>query len=196
MKVKYDLYTISVAAVDAAHEMGIVHGIRLNHTSDYDLLAIMFLRPVFYEEEAQNNINSMVPAGPSMSTFYENLGRVVRGEWWLYANPDSGHDFCSKCRADKLLSYFQALATVLCYDFFGYTAAKFGRNDPTFVTSHFEESSFLTNLQESFCATMSGEFFLEMYQLFLRPTGITDRKRWRRQRKADCLVAFRNRFHK
>ena len=100
-----------IAAVDAAHETGIMHGIRLNETIDYNLLSFVFDTPLFHHEEVLE-----VPAGPSMTTFYENLGRVVRGEWWLYANSDSRADFCSKCTDQS--EYFAMITTLLSYDFF------------------------------------------------------------------------------
>lgn len=41
LQVKYELYTKSVAAVDAAHETGVMHGIRLNDSMDYSELGNM-----------------------------------------------------------------------------------------------------------------------------------------------------------
>jgi hypothetical protein len=99
----------------------------------------------------------------SMLTFYENLGRVVGGEWWLYADPHSNADFGLKCTSHS--QCFFALAGFLCYDFFGYIAAKYGSNDPAFVTSHFDHWSFLLSvIPELQGATMSAEVFLAMYQ--------------------------------
>jgi hypothetical protein len=194
--VKYNLYLKSVAAINAAHETGVIHGIRLYETVEYKQLIFIFNLPVFgdAEEEAENIVNSDILAGPSMLTFYENLGRVVRGEWWLYANPDSTSDFRSKCT--RKIKCFFLLASYLSNDLFGYTLAKGGRDDPTFVTSCFNRLDFLVAAPDFHGFTMSAEAFLELYESIQRRADITDRKRMRRQCKTECLFAFRNKFHK
>jgi hypothetical protein len=93
---KYDVYTKSVAAVDSAHETtGEMHGIRLNDAVDYLVLGMITMADDLFghEQEAENSADSNVPAGPSMSTFYENLGRVVPGDRWFYGDPDTRLDF-------------------------------------------------------------------------------------------------------
>lgn len=71
---KYNLYTKSVAPVDAAHETGVMHGIRLNDSVDYNQPTLLYDCPVFGDEDDD------VQAGPSMLTLYDNLGRIVQGE--------------------------------------------------------------------------------------------------------------------
>jgi hypothetical protein len=187
LEMKYKLFTKSVAALDAAHETGEMR---------CRLLMFMYTCPVFPHEEAENRVTTEIPAGPSISTFYENLGRVLRGEWWLYADPDSKANFFAKCTDAN--GYFFGLATLLSYDLFGYTATKYGSDDATCVATHFGRSHFFTGVLEEFGGggVMSAELFLELYNFHNRSTDITDRKRLRRQSKTDCLVTFRNQFHK
>jgi hypothetical protein len=88
------------------------------------------------------------------------------------------------------------ILTFLCYDYFGYTTAKYGRDDADFVTAHFGRWSFLSALAKRCGATISPEVFLEIYESALRTTDDTDRKRLRRQGKLDTLTVFRNEFHR
>jgi hypothetical protein len=76
------------------------------------------------------------------------------------------------------------IMTLLSYDFFGFTVAFLGRDDLTFVTSHFgQRLPLLAQLAESHGVTMSAEVFLELYDIETRPADLTDRNRLRRQRK-------------
>jgi hypothetical protein len=121
---------------------------------------------------------------------------VVRGAWWLYIDADRTANFYSKCTDRDRAHCFFAIASFLCYDFFEYTAANCGRDDPTFVTSHVGQWRYLSELAEMYGTKMPAEVFLEIYEANRMPADITDRKRLRHQRKVECLLEFRNKFQK
>lgn len=72
----------------------VYHGIQLDHVTD--CLAAW----AFHSYSAINAFPEFL-GPPSMDTFYENLGKVNRGEWWIWPLSDTGSLLCTR---QKLLS--------------------------------------------------------------------------------------------
>lgn len=194
LKVMHGLFLESIDAIDAAHKTGELHGFQLNARWEYELTSAMFNIPIFDEEGRRNHAESEVPAGPSMVFFYENLGRVMRGEWWVFDEPDSVHDYETKCEDHSM--YCRCLGINLCYDYFGFAAAKYGVVDPAKVIS-ISHGDLFKELGTVFGVKMPPQVFLECFKKAPeRRTTTKDRARLRRHHEVRSLAAFRGQFHK
>ena len=175
----------SLKSVDKAHAIGILEGYELNPCVDYHVLEQLCRKggespyPTLVSKHGDNPEGGITPAGPSMSTFYENLGRIFRGEWWFFS--DTSMDaYCDKldgvCGADfhlidmkKDINYFAHLCYCLAFDIFGFAAEltqgdDSGRDE---IFGLFKLSSWIEkNPLDENAALMPVERFMYLYARF------------------------------
>ena len=104
---------------------------------------------------------------PSMQNFYNNLGRVVRGEWWLHPNADEAA-YMDQIRSGKEEGeLFRAHCSVMTYD------DESELNDGG--ASNFYETKNQATLP------MPASRFLYIYGSSHESFGEADKKRWRKE---------------
>jgi len=184
IRMEFKLYQQSLVAVDAAHEHGCLFGgFQLRDAFDYNLaIGMTLMAPRPFVDEMCIKLN-----GPDMKFFYENLDRVVRGEWWLW------HD-AENLDLDGEKTHPVVVGGLLAYDFFRYADKCLGITDPSLITlSMFESKDFTIDgfLEEG--ALMSAKRFLHLYS----SEGCLDEKKISLQaRKASGLQAFREKHQR
>lgn len=157
-----------------------MEGIRLNDNIDYSFASLMFQFPEFpdaYPLFSIRPLNSSMeevfagPQGPSMKFFYENFGRVLRGEWWFYSNSDSLHEYLAKLSPDRDDSsadweYFNLLLHCLAYDIFGFVAELIGESDSdqAQLMNRLFKNSLVTAAKNAVGVAMPAERFIELYK--------------------------------
>jgi hypothetical protein len=187
----------ALRTIDETYERGgIIHGIRLSDELDYRVMNAMLFIPNPYSGTA----SEAVP-GRAMKCFYENLGRVFRGEFWFY--PDSDYlslvDYKEKLERGSStdlseLNYFISISVFLCFDYFGMTADH-GAPDPTAET--FGEGAVVNRIKQLFGMPMPAERFIELYKNSVKSEGDEDRrKKTRRQFRDSTSMELRKVFHK
>jgi hypothetical protein len=191
LKEKHEMWNDSLGAVDAAHVSGMLDGIQLRAGLDYLLLSRM---PISTSPYAGASCEHFL-GGPSMKTFYENLGRVIRGEWWFYQNAPSASEYqeflvASGKTAKEQHCYFFMICSFLSFDYFKHVS------DPEVVTSMFDSTSFVMKSSEEFGIPMPAEYFMSMYKSFKISASKDERLRVRTQAKARAWSDFRDSFHK
>ena len=115
---------------------------------------------------------------PSMKNFYDNLGRVFRGEWWFYEDTDgvAYQEVVSSHSHDEEFHYFMMLCVFMCYDYFA---------DDTLP--HFTDSSFVMRKSDKFGAAMPSARFIEIYSSERAAEDSIDRFRLRRETRNNCI---------
>ena len=205
----------SLDTVDRAHETGTLEGTRLNYYLDYNFASQIFTQPLPPYSRfrvASNDASTdlfVSPQGPSMKFFYENLGRVLRGEWWFYRSTDSLEAYTAKHRSDGssyYLSskvdwlYFVDLFHCLCYDIFGCVAEFAGESDSDReqLMNFLVENSVATAAKDTMGAAMPSERFIELYKRLSKSgeCGLHVRNRLKSNKKAETLKFFRDNLHK
>ena len=65
-----------------------------------------------------------------MEYFYQNLGHVVRGDWWVWSEPGTFDQFAENCRqseygdtAESFHRPVEEVALMMCFDLHGYAAS-------------------------------------------------------------------------
>jgi hypothetical protein len=194
---RLELWMESLNVVDAAHESGMLHGIQLHADLDYRILSAMYSVPSPYAlSSCGDDLGE-----PSMKAFYENLGRVIRDEWWFYDNTSGVAEYKEFVEAygktgDEEGDYFLMLSIFLAYDYFKAAATGDGAHDPEVITSMFDSTSCVMGSSEAFGMQMPAWRFLEMYNTSRRITTSCDRLRIRRIMNEISQKAFRDCFHK
>lgn len=118
---------------------------------------------------------------PSMQNFYNNLGRVVRGEWWLHPNADEAA-YMDQIRSGKEEGeLFRAHCSVMTYD------DESELNDGG--ASNFYETKNQATLP------MPASRFLYIYCSSHESFGEADKKRWRKEMRNEAYHAFVEKFH-
>jgi len=148
----YERYCDSIAEVDGAHVSGVLPcGFELRYEHDYGLATFIFTAPSVYQHRVRRKLN-----GPNMKYFYENLERVVRGEWWLWNSADD----VQQEREDM----YDIIAGLLAYDYFGY-AEQYLNNGATLVpwNAMFEPEDLQADGFLESGPLMSAEYFLKRY---------------------------------
>lgn len=150
----------------AAHVSGMVHGIQLHAKWDNRALQAIFSVESPYAESSGEH--ELALGTPSMKAFYDNLGRVSRGEWWFYDNTTSPSEYKEFRDANgetglAEADYFWMLSAFLSFDQFKYAAAACGTKDPEVITSMFSSTSYVMESSKAFGIPMPAERFLEMY---------------------------------
>jgi len=169
--------------MDDAHDPDtppIVDGLTLSEEIDYKVLAMAYVMESPYSGTWAENQQ------PSMKSFYDNLGRVFRGEWWFYDDTDEAayREACTSHEEES--DYFLVLCLFMCYDYFA---------DGTSLPQ-FTESSYVMLMRDDFGAAMPATRFNELYASGRAAKGSTDRFRLRRETRNDCIHEFMERFHK
>ena len=124
-----------------------------------------------------------------MKYFYENLERVVRGEWWLWNNADD---------VEQDGEYLRSVAGFLMYDYFGYAEQHLNTsNDFALVTLNamFAPEDFI--VAEDFLEKrplMSAEGFLKGYSSAKPWDVATDKKQLLEAMKAKAWKMFRENY--
>ena len=139
----------------------------------------------------------------------ENLGRISRGEWWIYSDPDDMRTYRKKVRKPgnwKLCSYddhkyFSWILHCLSYDIIGF--AEYFKDE--FISDWIKDSH-AGECGEAMGATMPVKRFLERYQEFDSEDVTTrrgdkseiqkKRSRTKNNVKMQAFQALREHFHK
>jgi hypothetical protein len=191
LKERHERWKDARSVVDAAHVSGMLHGIQLRADWDYILLSALYS----LESPYKNSSCERIIGGASMKAFYENLGRVIRGEWWFYHNATSVSEYKEFIEANGKTvtdeqNYFFMLSIFLSFDYFKHEP------DPEVNTSMFDSTSFVIQSSEGFGIPMPAERFVEMYKKIKIATTNDERLRVRTQTNAQTWSAFRNSLHK
>ena len=181
LRSKFDEFQKSLKIVDEAHDddgkTGVLEGFTLNDGVDYDVLRRTTLR-----------VGVMTPDGEkvefglrSMEHFYDNLGRVVRGEWWFFPDADET-TYKQEIEGGKDDGeVFRSLCDFMTY------------SSESDVLSVSGEMLFLqTKNQTTF---MPASRFLEKYHETDASFGKKDKKRLRRDMRNSAYSAFVKKFH-
>jgi len=201
LKWQNDAFMKSLAIVDDIHKNDsttdlavkkgtMTHGMRLSDVNEYETAVWLHKTESLYVES--------VP-GPSMEIFYENLGKVARGEWWLLPPTDCLDEYRNKVKGDgREYGYFRMISALLAYDYFAFVAAINDgiASDAKSVTNVCAEKRLFAPLLNDYGAAMPAGRFLELYRQQPVSTSSTDRSRLRRQCRTQFMAAMRNRFHK
>lgn len=163
----------------------IAEGIVATDEIDYRVLDACFAVDTPYKDQDFNGL-------PSMETFYENFGRVARGEWWFYQEieqeiEDAEADYQrAPLSPEDRIHCFMFLCVFLCYDYFKFSA------EPKFT-----EDSFVMRTKDEFGGvTMPAASFLQTYKNGRRSQDPTDRLRLRRETRTWSTQNFIQSFHK
>jgi hypothetical protein len=191
LKEKNEILRDSLNAVDAAHVSGVLDGLQLRASWDYKLLSMLCTMPSPYVGASwEHKLGE-----PSMKVFYENMGRVISGEWWLYDDTPSVSEYLEFREANGKTTeeetfYLFVLGTFLSFDYFKHVS------DPEVVTSMFDSTSFLMRSSEKFGISMPADVFLQMYKNFKIANTNDERLGIRTALKAHTWSVFRNSLHK
>jgi len=178
-----------------------IHNIGLSDEFDYNLLDMIFSMTSPHLETPDGD--DIYLQYPSMEVYYQNLGRVIRGEWWFYTN--AVYDKNYKRRVQKEVSeeinYFLYLCILLCYDYFQSTKEALQLTEdpsPALVTSRFTEDSFVMTMKEEHGAAMSVERFITIFKgnPNIKCSSSIDRNRLRREVRYRSVHNFVKKFHK
>ena len=132
LKKSYNNYLESLAEVDRCHgNRGvIVERLALNILVDYTIAAEMHMRSAFPVVTTNDGLELGVPRGPSMKYFYENVGRVLRREWWVYPTTVTLEEYNGRVK-DELHQVFadyffftENICFFLAHDIFGFVAER------------------------------------------------------------------------
>jgi len=137
--------------------------------------------------------------GPNIAYFYQNLGRIVQKEWWLYDETDTLDEYEQKGTEDEE-AYHKHLAVLLCYDYVSYEEA----NDVSVREAFPQLTSWLLELARTFGSgtVMSAERFLENCSLNCndyvahRLPCAREKEKFRRQVKTLFKAELREKWHK
>lgn len=193
LRFKQSILDSSLQAIDAAHESGTIHGIQLSAFLDYLML------PELIKTRTYDSFGGSI-GGPSMLYFYQNLGRVVRKEWWLYdENCNVARSGFSLPKNERLRQqYHTMLCVMLCYDYVGYektSGVPFSKDAFPDFASWLDGIAGMLNGGKP----MSAIEFIENYTSFPNDRAFPysgDQAKHRRQLKADAMECLRQRFHK
>lgn len=163
VKQKYQLFEKSLVQIDAArNEDGSSPyriPVELEHALAYSTL-FCEIHPVPQESTwpLQNHL-----VGPDLAVFQQNWGRISRGEWWVFSEPDSQEDYDRELKCDED-NYFKVINERLLYDFFG-----LANNSSITVANYCEEVAnedlrFAEEMKEHFGALMPPEHFMNHYK--------------------------------
>jgi len=180
----YIQYCDSIAAVDAAHVSGVLPlcGFELKDKFDYETASAGLSFPSIFTKEVRKKLK-----GPNMKYFYENLERVVRGEWWLWNNADD---------VEQDEDYLRSVAHFLMYDYFDYAEHHLNTsNDSALVSWNvmFAPEDFLVDFLEK-GPLMSAEVFLKRYSSAKPWAGTADKKQLLEAMKAKAWKIFRENY--
>jgi len=173
--------------IDDAVACGSVNGVPVNGDFDYYMAAQLHQTPysTFYE-----SVENLLQ--PSMKMFYENLGLIHRGEFWVFSPEEIGslEDYEAHMvarDADFEYVYYSYLANMMFYDLLneldGAKLDSFRNNVAFMKTEH--------------GIAMPAERFLEYYASFeLRRNGRDSSRVARRGLKASTYNYLRSAWHK
>mmetsp|Transcript_18951 Transcript_18951/g.31890 ORF Transcript_18951/g.31890 Transcript_18951/m.31890 type:complete len:625 (-) Transcript_18951:1419-3293(-) len=171
LRSKFEEFQKSLKIVDDAHdgkETVVSEGFVLNDGVDYDVLRRTTLR-----SRVINPAGKTVEIGSrSMEHFYDNLGRVVRGEWWFFPEADEA-------------AYNREI--------------KSGKDDGAVFRSLCDSMTYSSGSQmltiPITASSMPASRFLEVYHETGGSYGDKDKKRLRRDKRNLAYSAFVKKYH-
>ena len=98
-----------------------------------------------------------------MKYFYQNLGHVVQGDWWVWSEPSTVDQFEEKCRQSDdgdCAAPLQEVCLMMCFDLHGCAASKNNGVVTTKTIDAIVKDHPLTVKNKG----MPAEFFLKVYQ--------------------------------
>lgn len=113
-KLYYETMLENLRIADEVHEAGTIHGFQPNESFDHGMIIA---------------INQLKVTGAAMNyelslaCFYKNVGHIIRGDWWIYSEPDTLEEFKEKMlrkdefeRQSILMHHLCLIGQVLCID--------------------------------------------------------------------------------
>ena len=142
-----------------------------------------------------------VPRGPSMKYFYENFGRVLRREWWVYPAAKSREEYIESIKEksqDEQGFFIFHLCFFLAHDLFGFASeiSKDRGMDESAVMSLLLKTTPVASKQDF---EMPAVRFIEIYNANATRNEENNPaypNRHRSNMKAHALKDFRAAFHK
>lgn len=196
---RYDAFEKSLKVVDDAHNSIATTtkvGIALSDEFDYLVLSTSvsfgciskqrLMGYVGYEAgEVEEELGE-----PSMEFFYDNLGQIVRGEFWFYEKADYTIYREANLTHEAELCYFVCLCNIMCTGLVGV--------DPDLFRTKFPKNSVAMLGMKFFGEglAMPASVFLQLYRKGRGSTSSTDRFRLQRENRNDCIRQFIKHLHK
>jgi len=221
LKEKHASFLESLEVVDQAHETGnTIEGERRNFPYDYYVawgLSTTWTEvenPYPGVESGRSRSLSLLepdwvqPKGPSMIYFFQNLQRVLRGEFWFYSNTDMstyratlGVDFSPLLHAPPSTEsdYFHELLRCLSYDIFGFVAEHEEGDSAVLLERILNHSDTHSKIKAvAMGVEMPAKRFIDLYKQPF-PSLECDknmRARYKSDKKVAVLQYFRDNLHK
>jgi hypothetical protein len=198
--------TAAAAGSSSSSSSSVVPFTPRNADVDYAFLQ-MFLerRSPFTGTEIENEIN-----GPNMRIFYQNLARVVRGEWWFYPPSEtlSLKEYDARLRRlphanieHEERVVFQDFMYFLAFDYVDYGKKSFAGcivpDDYVFnMICYTNNRSVAKRNEQHLGLKMPAKRFVSLYKGGSLPGDLRGKKSAKRQWKGAVQVTFRKLFHK